>query len=87
LVKLEEVKVKQMHLEVEKQKLQVQKLKALKEAQETSGEVKKMLLGMLAELFAPEGAGQPGQTGQGGQAVERAQSPGGLTYVPPMGRM
>ena len=55
LVKLEEVKVKQMHLEVERQKLQVQKLKALKEAQETSGEVRKMLLAMLAELFAPEG--------------------------------
>jgi hypothetical protein len=51
LVKMEEIKVKQMHLEVEKQKLQVQKLKALKEAQETTGEVRKMLLELLGEVF------------------------------------
>jgi hypothetical protein len=51
---MEEMKVKQAHLEVERQKLQVQKLKALKEAQETSGEVRKMLLDLLSQLFAPE---------------------------------
>ncbi len=54
LVKMEEMKVKQAQLEVERQKLQVQKLKALREAQETSGEVRKMLLGLLSELFAQD---------------------------------
>jgi len=54
LVKMEEMKVKQMHLEVEKEKLKVQKLKALKEAQETTGEVRSMLLELLNEVFAPE---------------------------------
>jgi hypothetical protein len=59
LVKMEELKVKQMHLEVEKEKLLVQKLKALKEAQETSGEVRKMLLGLLGEIFKGGMAGAP----------------------------
>jgi hypothetical protein len=53
---MEEMKVKQMHLEVEKEKLRVQKLKALKEAQETTGEVRSMLLDLLSEVFAPEAA-------------------------------
>ena len=54
LVKMEEMKVKQMHLEVEKEKLKVQKLKALKEAQETTGEVRSMLLDLLSEVFASD---------------------------------
>ena len=52
-IKMAEVEVKKMHLEVERQKLQVQKLKALKEAQETTGEVRKVLLDLLQEVFAP----------------------------------
>lgn len=54
LVKMEEIKVKQMELEVKKEALKVQKLKAIKEAQETSGEVRSMLLDLLSEVFAPE---------------------------------
>jgi hypothetical protein len=54
VVKAEELKVKQMDLEVKKEALKVQKLKALKEAQETSGEVRNMLLDLLNEVFAPE---------------------------------
>jgi hypothetical protein len=52
-VKIAELEVKRAHLEVERQKLQVQKLKALKEAQETTGEVRKVLLDLLQEVFAP----------------------------------
>jgi hypothetical protein len=48
------MKVKQAALEVEKEKLKVQKLRALKEAQETTGEVRSMLLDLLGEVFAPE---------------------------------
>ncbi len=61
LVKMEEMKVKQAQLEVEKEKLKVQKLRALKEAQETTGEVRTMLLDILNEVFAPDVPG-----GQGG---------------------
>ena len=59
LVKMEEMKVKRAQLEVEKQKLQVQKLKALKEAQAESGEVRRMLLDLLSEVFAPDVPASP----------------------------
>ncbi len=54
IVQMEEIKVKRAALEVEKEKLKVQKLKALKEVQETTGEVRRMLLDLLSEVFAPE---------------------------------
>jgi hypothetical protein len=49
--------VKQMELQIKAAELQVKKLQALKEAQGEAGEVRKMLLGLLAELFAPGVAG------------------------------
>jgi hypothetical protein len=63
LVKMEELKVKQAELEVKKAALKVQSLKALKEAQETTGEVRRMLLDLLAEVFAPEPPAGPGVPG------------------------
>jgi len=63
-VQAEGMKVKQMELQIKAAELQVKKLQALKEAQGESGEVRKMLLGLLAELFAP-GAPQ-GMRPQGG---------------------
>ena len=47
-----EMEVKRQELQVQQQKLQVEKLKALKEAQETSGEVRGMLLDLLSEVFS-----------------------------------
>jgi len=77
LIKMEEMKVKQMHLEVEKEKLKVQKLRALKEAQETTGEVRSMLLDLLNEVFAPEppaGTNVPAPTGgPAGRKVKRGK--------------
>ena len=51
-VKMMEMEVKRQELQVQQQKLQVEKLKALKEAQETSGEVRGMLLDLLSEVFS-----------------------------------
>ncbi|MGD0229697.1 MAG: portal protein [Syntrophorhabdales bacterium] len=65
LVKMQEMRVKQMQLEVEKEKLHVEKIKALKEAQETSGEVRKMLVGLLQEIFGFGGRRPPGGIGGG----------------------
>ncbi len=77
LVKMEEMKVKQAHLEVEKEKLKVQKLRALKEVQETTGEVRSMLLDLLNEVFAPEppaGTDVPVPTGgPAGRKVKRGK--------------
>ena len=49
------LQVKQAELQIKAAELQVKKLQALKEAQGEAGEVKKMLLAMLMELFAPGG--------------------------------
>ncbi len=47
------LEIKQAELQIKAAELQVKKLQALKEAQEETGNVRKMLLGLLAELFAP----------------------------------
>ena len=65
---LAKTQVKQAELQIKAAELQVKKLQALKEAQGEAGEVRKMLLGILAELFAPGGRGSGEQGGgvQGG---------------------
>ena len=65
---LAKTQVKQAELQIKAAELQVKKLQALKEAQGEAGEVRKMLLGLLAELFAPGGRGSGVQGGgvQGG---------------------
>ncbi len=78
LVKMEELKVKQAHLEVEKEKLRVQKLRALKEAQGEVWEVRSMLLDLLGEVFAPEPpAGAAGLKRPAGRAAGPHRSAAG----------
>jgi len=70
VLKMKQVEVQQMKVQVEMSKLKLEQLKALKEIQDTKGEVRKVVLQMLKEIFVPpqpqiQGSQSPpmGQTG------------------------
>jgi hypothetical protein len=48
------VEVELAKVDIQKAKLQVEKLKAIKEMQGEKGEIRKMLISLLAEVYAPE---------------------------------
>ncbi len=52
-VKLQEIELKKVKIQVEMEKVKVQKLKAMKEVMDTKGEVRKMILDVLREVYAP----------------------------------
>jgi hypothetical protein len=52
-VKLAELELKKVKIQVEMEKVKIQKIKALKEVQDAKGEVRKIILDVLKEVYAP----------------------------------
>lgn len=69
VLKMKQIEVQQMKVQVEMSKLKLEQLKALKEVQDAKGEVRKVVLEMLKEVFVP-----PQPQVQGSQSPQMSQT-------------